>query len=631
MRSSWIALVTLAALTFTPVLASAKLSKEQRAELQVFVDELKASKSAQALAPTILLWGKLADKKSLDELRAFKSHEDPSVRLAAGLALMELKDKGADKFVEEQLGASADLYMTLEQVISLLEDKQELKLISTLLKKAKPETRQAIFRYLAGQRGEHFKVLVQAIEGKDAAAREDAIKAIMAAPSEEIGLYLDKLLKNKSEEVQLATLHLGLKLAALNPNQRVKVTSLLEDSLNHKSAAISTTATVELAKLNNVKAIDKLISLAAAEADAAKRTAYLELVLEKATAGVKLKKDAIAPLKAKLTAPQEQVMFYRLSLLAGDIETLAKVVEMFGSDNYEERLISAQALGYSGSDQAAALLGKGLFEGNNMMRLYSAQGLAILAKPASLESLQMAIQREKNPDIKIAVIRAIGKLKSQQAFNILQFQSTDSNPKVRAALLDALADTGLADGFRVVEIIIRDRDPKLQWHAFVTGMSIAPEKTLAYKTTVLRDPPADFLDQLDKLQGKSKEDIFTVLISHESSQIQGPAIGFMLNHRHDPLYIKLLRQVLSNKDAKLGIRRNILARLAADPQTEDITLFESLAADKKQPKELTHHASLILAKLARKDTEASFRGMTASSDEAVKAYAAYGLASVLDQ
>lgn len=632
MRSLWTAMALLATLgIMSPNLAEAKLSKEQRAELQVFVDGLKTSKDPQALTPTLLLWGKLADKKTLDELRAFKTHDAADVRLAAGLALMEAKDRGADKFVDEQLLASTDLYLSLVQVVSLLDDKDELKLISSMLKKPTPETRQAIFRYLATERGEHFKVLISAIEGKDDAARADAVRAIMASGHDEISQYLGRLLKNKSEAVQQASIALGLDLAKRNPSKGVQVAGLLEEALGSKSAAISTLATVELAKLNNVKAVEKLLAMAAAEEDAAKRKLHLELVLQKAVSGVKIKKESVTALKAKLKTNDELVLYYRLGLLAKDLEALAKAVELFGSDNYEERLIAAQVLGYSDSDQAALLLGKGLFEGNNMMRLYSAQGLGMLAKPASLEVLQTALQREKSPDIKVAVIQAVGNLKSKQAFNLLQFQATDNNPQVRHALLDAIAKLGFEDGIRVIEIMIRDRDPKLQWHAFVAGLSIAPEKALAYKASVLRDPPADFLAQLDKLEGKSREDIFNVLIHHESSQIQSPAIGFMLKHRHDPLYLKLLRGILADKKAKTGIRRNILDTLTQEPQLEDISIIEAIARDKKDDKKLTHHAALTLATLARKDTLATFQGLSSSDDEIIKAYAAYGMAELMDQ
>ena len=612
-----------------PQAAQAKMSKEQRAELQGAVQELKSAKPPEALQATLLLWGMVAERKELDELRAFKTHDQPHVRLAAGLALMQAADKGADAFVREQLMASADLSVSLQQVISLLDDKRELKLLGELLKKASPETRQAILRYMAQQRGERFKSVVDLIEGKDEGARKDAIDALAASANPEISLYVDRLLKSKLEPAQVAGLNLGLALIARDETQKVKVLGLLEQALTSKSAAVSSRALDELARHNHATALTMLAQRAAQSSDEAQRQRDLELLLEKVMAGHKLDKALATSLKTKLKQGPSRVVALRLALRAGDLDALSEAVSLFGSDSYEERLVAAQVLGHSGSPQVVKLLGQGLFEGNVMMRLYCAQSLGVLAHESSLEPLQNALQREKSPEVRVAVVRAIGALGSKPAFNLLQFQATETHMQVRLALLDALVKLGFEDGFRVIEIMLRDRDPKLQWSAFVAGLQLSTEKTLAYKATVLRDPPADYLMTLDKLSGPSRQEIFSVLMTHEGGARQGAAVGFMLARQHQADYLKLLRDALVDPKTKLSIRRTILDGLARAPQTEDFTIFEALVRDKKE-KVLAHHAALILARHAHRDHEATLRGMLASDDPVIKALAAYALAVVFE-
>lgn len=609
-------------------IAHAKLNKQNKAEIQGYVNELKTSKEAQVLSPTLLTWGHVSDRKSIKDIQSYKTHSDANVRLSAGLALIVARDRKASAFVVDQLKASNSLYLSLRDFVALLDDKNELKLIDALLKKAKPETQSATFRYLAEQDGDHFKRLINVITSKDDKARVAAVQAIIASGNPEVKKHIGGLLKNKKKEVKQAALELGLQLAKRDAAHRVDTVKLLEAAMGEKDPTLVQRASLELTKLNSLKGLNKLLDLAIAQTDEAKRILLLDVALEAARGGLKPDKAKAKQLIKLAKGDAAKIASYRLALLAGDLKMMNKAVGMLSSNTYKDRLQAVQILGYSNSEQAAKLIALTLFEGNRLMRLYSAQSLRILAKDVSLDALSKSLQQEGDKLIKAEVIRAIGALKSKRAFNILQFQATSSDKVVKLALLDALKSLGNKSGYRIVEIMLRDRDNEIKWQAFVAGLHLAPKKAMQYKSTVFRSPPATFLTDLDGLEQQTKKDLFGYLSTHEDSSTRGMAIAYMLKRAHDKDFATMLRDQLKSAKANIGVRRVILDHYARHMSADDQAAVEVVARDAKNPV-VSRHAALILAKKANKSMEATFRGLTSSDDAVVKAFSVYGLTTLL--
>ena len=161
--------------------ASAKLSKPQRAELQGYIEKLQAVQDPEAQQALIYLRGVLSDKAAKKDLVALRANEDARTRLAATLALVAAGERKAPGWAAEEIAAQGGIYGLLRLAVAPLDDPDEVAIVEVLLKDAKPDRQQDVFRYLAEQRGKLFEALLDRLQDKNAATRAAAAQALVAA------------------------------------------------------------------------------------------------------------------------------------------------------------------------------------------------------------------------------------------------------------------------------------------------------------------------------------------------------------------------------------------------------------------------------------------------------------------
>lgn len=629
MRFSKPTLVMASALfLLAPSSAMAGVDKELREQLSPHVEELRGAEVVQARQVALMTWGLWADRKALKEIEALKSDDAPEVRLGAGLALYIARQRRSEDFVIEQLGADGQLYMTLRERVSLVEDGREAKLLAKFVKKnEKPETLRDVFRYLAGRDGVLFEQLVEyATAKKDSPTRAAAIQALLAAPGPHMIGPAGELISHKDATLALPGVRLAAATLRQSDAERPKLLKLLSKASAEAKGEARLEAVRALLEFNDASAASAALQLAAqTKEDAALRSSLMEAVRDGLARGLKPSMKDVKPLLELELPPGDVVLAHQLAAASGDATIKAKLLGFFTSNTFEERLLAAQALPYTGDKGVGKLLANALFEGDRRMRLYAAQGLEVLADPATVPALQKAISRERDREIKLAVIDALGAIDDDTALRLLRFQVTARDPDIKKHVIAALRVHKKPAATKILDQLLRDRDNEVRWQAFVALLDIAPERGEALFGSNFRSPPKSFIEDLETLSLETRRKVFTHLARHPSSLIQPVALQHMLRQRGR--YIEQLRALLKDDSYKESARMTVLAHLSDHPEATDRDLFAQLArADKSE--RVAQLAAWFIARDAQASMEAVYRGLLASPDPVRKSLAVYGLATM---
>lgn len=607
--------------------SSAKISAELRAELEPSINELKSAEDAQARQAALLSWGLIIDRKAMAELEALKTSEDPEVRLGAGLAMMIAKQKKSEEFVVSELGTQGELYLKLRDRVTVLNDGVEWKLLDALLDKKDAVITRDVMRYLGTQRGELFDRLVKLASGKKATdLRAAALESLVAASGQRADLLdeAQNLAKKKDLAQRKAAVAMFNRLSAAPATRAKSIAALTEMSTSDKDADLKVTALKHVLATRDVSAIPAALAIAATTEDAALRSLIISTAHKSMDYGYKPSFKQIKALveNDKITGA-DQVKLYQLGARSGDEKFTEKLLEFFQSNTFEERLLAAQSMGHTGSESMVVLLGASLFEGDRRMRLYSAQGLSSLGFESALKPLQESLSREKDKEIILAVLDALGSIDSKGSARILRMQTTKSDAKVREQVVRSYMKQGNAGNVKALELLLRDREARVRWLAFLATLELDADKGKALFSSSLRTPPSSWSADIDMLSEARQDMIITELVRHKSSSVQPAALGFALKH---PARFKgLLKELALDTTYKESGRMVILAHMAEHPTADSQVVIERLAGSEEKSQRLARMAAWYLVRDTSPSMEATLRGMTSKKDPVLKALAIYGL------
>lgn len=622
-----VGVATLFTLTLAPATGFAKVDKALVEELTPVVTEATKSQDLAAKQVSLITWGHWVDKKQLKELEAYKTDDDPGVRLAAGLALYLANQRKSEDFVIQELSESGDLYMVLKDRVALIEDGKESKLLEKLVKSPKkPEIVRDTTRYLADQNGDLFNLLVKwAKDKKGSDLRQASLTALVAAARlDSLGAAGD-LIGHKDQDVQMAGVSLANRIAQSNVASRPAVAAVLQKAVASKDETVRLAATRALLAFNDRSAAAAALEIAATTEDAMLRKELLGSTLAGIDRGLKPAIAQVKPLLEKELPADEKVIVYKLAASTNDGAIKETLLKFYASNDYDERLLATQALPYTSDSGVVGLLERSLFEGNPMMRLYAAQGLQRHANAQSMDALQKALNREKNRDIKLAVIGALGKVNDPRALQVLRFQVTSTDPAIKRAVVDAVRTQGKEDGYKVLEQLLRDRDKDVRWAAFVAAMHIAPKQGESFMSGALREPPASFAVDIETLPQASRAKIVEAAARSTLTSVRPLGLGYIKSHRAE--YIGLIHALVGEESYNVGVRRSLLDTLSAHPTKKDLVVLERLAS-KERDMNVRKQAARILVANASPEMLATFRGMLSAADAELRALAALGLAKI---
>lgn len=563
----------------------------------------------------------IGDKATSQELAALAKNEDATLRLGAGMALALTDARHAEATLVAELLSVAQLYDVLTNSVSVLPEKQEVTVLRALVKEAKPEQRRDVFRYLAAQHGAVYGVLGDAMLDKDPVVRGAALEAALFTAHAEAADVAATMLTHKDEAIRAEGLKLAIGLAE-SPGGSAKAIGAIQSLLKGKSGPLADKAARYLVESGDQQGVDFLAAAMAREEDEGKKLEVATFLLDH---NARISKGAAEPLMASENKELKSVG-WQLAAATQDGEVIATLTEMFGSTTFAERIIAVKSLGRTGSNNAVGLLSGALFEGNRVIRLEAARGLGLLRKPGALDALQRAVNGERDREVKLAAIEAVAAIKDPKSLQILRFQATDRDPQVKLAVVQGMRKLGDKNVLSAMKVLKNDRDLQIQWQVFLTTIEVSPKQGLAELPRALRNPPAEFLDDILKLKDSTRMQVLEYLLRKGGNSARAKTL--IAVERMGDATLGLARKLLADPSVDASTRLALLKIVSAHHAPQDQVLLEKLVRTTDAAPELQHAALAALLQYTSADLGATFRGLLGKKDPVVRAQATYGLASI---
>ena len=605
-----------------PGRAAAAISDDLSEDLKEYVDEAIDADNLTAQRGALLTWGYIADGDQREEIAEYKTSDIFGVRLAAGLALMTAGDDEAETFVIEQLKGESNLFPILRNQLSVLPDDREGELVRTLIEQGEPAQKRAAFRYLATRHGSLYDLLGDYVSSSDEKVRNGALAAVRSTARKEALEFVEsRMLSSDDEAIQKAGIDLAVHVSQF-PGRTQRSIEVLKGAVDHDNAAVAQKAGIRLLEMHDKGGVERLVSLLGELEDKNARIAIADALL---THDIAPPSDKVEKLYGKTEDEALKQSFLELWVASGDEKAFEKVVEMFGSTHFDKRLKAAKAFGHTDEKAAVQKLGKGLFEGSSKMRLAAARSLRQIGDTEALPFLKRAISKERNTEVKVEVIGAIGAIGTEDAMRILRFNSRTRLPEIKKAIIAAVRTAGQKDGAKTLNLFFGARDTEIQWKAFVAALDVAPDVAMKRVEQAFRNPPDNFMNDLGELPIDRQKRILKSLLAHENDRVRGAA----LRHAErigTPLFA-MFRKYVADDGTSKDVRTGMLRSLAAAKEAKDAPLLEKLVREGGD-EDIVQLAAWSLADYASEDSEATFRGYLTGDDLGLKVIGAYGLARI---
>ncbi len=598
--------------------ATAKLSTKQKDELNAYVTKLAESTDAEAQYALLLVRGVTADAKERKALLALESNEDPRTRLGAKIASMLAGDRGAQDRVAAELIKQGSDFGLLRWSLAPLDDKDELAVLRIVLKDGKPEHATGVFQYLGHARGKLFDELLSALSSPDAARRGLAAKTIVELGRADALEPIGRLLKAKDEAVRREALQVVLAFSR-RPDSIVSAKKLLELALKDAATQNRESAARRLVELKDPAGTQVLLEIAKATPKPADAASILGFFVEHE---IKPEPSAIAEWLTSDDATAK-MRAYQLTAASRDKKFVGQLVEMYGSTEFDDRLLAVQSIGFSGDPRASKVLTGSLFEARADIRAAAVDGLVQLGAADTLDALKRSLTGEKDKAIKLRVIDAIGAVGGKPALQVLRFQVTNSDVDVKLRTVEAIRKIGLKEGAPALDILLRDRNVDLQWRAFLATLALDADAARTHFKTVFRNPPPSFMADIAEMAVARRKGVIAYLLSDGSGSPRDAAIEIV---KRDGSNDAALAEIAMSSTADLATRKDLIHFFGTRGDRKDLAMLETIARGKDPT--LARLAAWMLTRHPAKGLEASYRGYLASKDETLRAIAAYGLATV---
>lgn len=636
MFTAMVAVLTGAALLAVAPPVSAEISDDLRKEIDGYVEKHLAEGDADTKAAALVALGRVADgDEDIKTLEEYKSADDGRVRLGAGLGLIIAGEDEGESFLVGELVDQSGLYGILRSQITILPDDKEASLLESLLESetAKDSVRRDVLRYLGEQTGPLYTMVTDMLTSSDSARRKAALNAVKATARIEALDAASEMLDSSNTDIQSECLELALSISRI-PGKRSDAQDVLETAVDVESDEIAIKAAYRLLDLQNKAGVDRLVQILKNSDDVKTRLEIADTLLEH---GVTLQTDVVKPMwkaakKAKkkddeeaAASPELQQALLELTVASGDSDVFKQLVKDFGSTTFSDRIPPSKAFGYSEKPKAIELLSKALFEGSEEMRMNAARSLKQIGQPGALDALKRSIRQERVPDIKKEVIAALGTIGNDDAMRTLQFNSTVRQPDMKIAIIDAIRESGNSKGMETLRMFFSARNTEVQWRAFMTAMHLEPGAGMDQIDQVFRDPPQNFISDLEELEIATLRDLYEELLSSDNGRVRRQVVDSMV--RIGEPMMSLLRNSIVEVSVPTETRREMMMILSEHKRKQDVSFMERLVRDLGQG-EIVVRAAWTLTEIATPDLEASFRGWLGRDNALLNAVASYGIASV---
>ncbi len=600
------------------------VAQERAEEGRQGAESLTEHADPEVRAAALVALGRSGTADDRARLEEAKVADAPEERLAAGLGLMLAGDRQAAAFTAEQISENRQSYDALRRASAILGSGATATLVRALLAEPEPALRRDVYRFLASQSGELYGLLGAEIRQSEAEIRQMARQALVFAARAETLELATALLGDRDAELRREGLRL---VEALQHRRdlRAQIVEILEGALQDRDSEVQEGAARQLAALGERSGVDVLVDRLGTQ-ETSERIATARFLLQNSP---RVQISAMRPILEGLDpdgddAQEERELLYELAATSRDTDLTAELTGLFRSDIFEDRLVAAGALGRTGDSGAISLLTGGLFEGQSAIRLRSARSLGHLGDPEALGQLRRAVTSERDKEVRLAAIEAIGRIRDERSVQVLRFLVTDNDREIKAAVTDALEATGLPAASQGLEVLLRDRNLDIQWRAFLALLSINPEAAQRHINQALRNPPETFGNDLNPytMTESARSAIYSRLFSHSGSRVRTVAAQHASIHRD--VLLPAARQAVVDSSIHRDLRSELVHLLVAAGEEDDLARLDRVMRNFAGEPAATV-AAWAIAERAGSAFEASFRGFIARDDSVAKAIAAYAL------
>jgi len=557
-------------LTATDV-AEAKITKEMAEELRPEIDAGLKSNDPLQRAYAILAAGLLEDKKLNKELEPFLESTDKEIRHAAIIALASNKDKKGLSALDAELEkAGSGRYVLMTSLLPRLPEKLQIDVLKgmTTGKKVDPARQKDALRYLAEySEGTVYDQLGQITKEKKPEGRAPFADILLRNPRPEAFAWAEKLFAEK-KDVEARRLGLKLALAIGGP----KVDGMARAALTDADPAVQKLGLDHLAARKDPSATDAMLAqLKVAGSDADK----IRLVDAILTVGHSPPlAQAAGLLDGGTDNPDLRRAYYRLFGATKAADAVDRLRKLETSTNIQERRDAIVGLAWTRSPVAVQILTRTIYDGDPEVARLSVEGFGVIADPTTVKTLQTALNKSRDTETQHALVRALGRIKSDEAANVLMFKVRDRDLEVKRLALEGLAYIRSKTTLSVLDILIKDTDPGIRLQSTLLLLELDKAKGMALLGKALERPPEDYLDQVMLLPTPLRDEVLLFMLKSTTPKLREDAWNGLILLGRDGL--GLVRIVAAEEYPK-DVRAQAIDVLSLRTDPTDVNLFKRLA------------------------------------------------------
>ena len=618
MRSRrWLLVVLVSLLLSAP--AAAELTPEQTTELRPVVEKQVESPQKEVRRLAVLTLGEmLADKKEVKSFYIYLENPDTVIKEAAVLALAQRGDKKGLKALEAALKVedASTLPASLSGLLQPLDADARRKILKSILKKPPSDAHRIAYVRFITEFGDaaDFKLLEGVVKIKSPEARAGVIDTLKKKPRAEALVVARALTKAKDSATRVKNLELARVIDTTESRQ------VIVDALKDKEEPVKQAAEKHLIELHHPSVIPTL--KARVVADPNDKDALKHLL---AFDGVDLV-AALKPLVAKENPKLEQADYNQIMgvIARSKSQEATELINARLKSSYTpDRVAATHAIRFTEDRVFTPIVNRLIFDGSPLVRAEAAQAFAALKDPASLETINKALNGNYSTTIKVDLLRAIGAIGDKSAAKYLQFHVMSQDTPIRIAAIDAIVSLKARDMTSAVELASGDGDAEIAWRATVGLFLIDPAVYAKPLTKAMPEAPEKaFFSTLDRLDDATRQKLIEQALRSRRRDIALKLIAAAAA-KLSPDDLEVLRFAFDNSPIE-QVRREVLTTLSRHTFAEDLDRFKKMSEHPNRPVRLMALSALLRYEPAK--AQEVFTKASTDADPLIQTMGIYGLA-----
>lgn len=615
----WSKVVALLVVSVLVGFSGSVVASERAEEARQMTDNLLEQSDPDARAAALVVIGYVGDDEQQARIEEFRRSTHEPERLAAAAALIVAGDSDGVAAAAEQLLEASSTYEASRTLSTYLDDGQLGAVIDRAVGEADDSQRRDLFRFLGAQTGPLYDNLTNRLTSSDDKEREAAHQAVVYTAGEAALELATGLATHRTAAIRMQALDIAEKLVG-RADLRSSIVELLEGRTGDADREIKMRSARQLVELDERRGAQVLLDLLS-ELDADDRVETVEFLLKH---DVRASIDTVRPLIEEIEGDEdeqgertrERQLLYELAATDADRDLAEQLRDKFTSTDIDERIIAVRALGRTNQDGALDLLGRGLGEGRSDIRRYSARGFGHIADAQTLNQLRSALTGESNKEIRLELIRSVGRIRDARSAQVLRFLVRDSDPEVRMAVVEALDQIALPESVGALEMLVQDRDVDVKWNAFMALLRLDVDKARGHVGSMFRNPPNTFAQHLNPyaMSPGARKAVYEQLLSHDANRVRSVGVEHVTAHRD--VLLSVARDMVLSSDIHEDARRDLVFLLISEGDDEDMARFQQVLANfSDEP--AAQVAGWHLARSASAELEEDFEEIAEEDEESI--------------